>query len=175
MITANEKQWFAVYCKSHQEERAKTGLTQKSIEVFYPQLYLPNEPREQRRYIPLFNGYIFVKFALAGEFNDVRWVPGVRYILPKHCPEPIEEGIIHSLKNPADDEGILQAYLEVNVGEKVVIHYGPFAGHEGVLLDPTKGKERVNMLLDCLGRQVKATVPVEVLRLRWKYEQPIRR
>ena len=61
--------WYAVHTKSRHEYKAHTGLIQKNLISFLPEMEVWSKRKDRRKRItvPLFPGYLFVAAALDNE------------------------------------------------------------------------------------------------------------
>ncbi len=64
--------WYVAYCKPRKEECAQYHIERKGLEVFFPKLLLPEAGRLQKRVVPLFPNYIFVRLRIAEEYPLVK-------------------------------------------------------------------------------------------------------
>ncbi len=156
--------WYVAYCKPRKEECAQYHLERKGLEVFYPRLLLPEAGRLQRRVVPLFPNYLFVRMHIAEQYGLVKWSPGVkRLVSVAGEPTPLHEGIVSFLMSQANQQGMIYACSNLRVGQEVVVTDGPLAGLVGVIQEPPDSKARVKLLLTLLKRHVKVDVPVRYL------------
>jgi transcriptional antiterminator RfaH len=156
------KRWYVVQTQPHAEERARGHLERQSYEVWLPLC------RKKRRHAgrseivirPFFPRYLFVRVDMAHE----RWRPilstfGVsRLVGGPERPEPMPETIVGALKARTEPDGLFSLISPaVSPGDPVRIADGPFADLEGIFQARTD-RERVQVLLGLMGREVKVTV-----------------
>jgi transcription elongation factor/antiterminator RfaH len=159
------KQWYVIYSKAYKEQQAQFHLARKGIESFFPRLYLPCSSEGARRVVPLFPNYLFVRLDLSSESHYVTWTPGVkRFVSFSDAPLPLEESVVHFLKENADDDGVIAARSQLRRGQSVEILSGPFSGLAAIIQDPPDAKGRVNVLLKLMSRHVTVKLGVEVLK-----------
>lgn len=155
------RRWYVVYSKPRKEETARFHLVHKGLETFFPRLLLPGRSLKCQRIVPLFPNYLFVRLCTPEEYNYVRWSPGVRCVVNFNgTPTPIDDMVVSFLKKRANPEGIMEACVNLVIGQEVRITEGPFEGLIGIIQNPPDAKGRVRILLELLGRQVKAEVSV---------------
>src|SRR6266478_9361255 len=96
-----EPLWYAVYTNANHEKRVAQQLGQRSIEHLLP-LYDSVRRWKDRRVtlqMPLFPGYVFVRFALRNRFQLLQ-IPGVVYLVSfGGHPAPLQEEDIHAIQN----------------------------------------------------------------------------
>lgn len=155
--------WYVVNTQPHQEARAEVNLRRQGYEPWLPKLL--RERRHARRVdtikAPLFPGYLFIELdARMQSWRSINSTFGVRQILcDGEHPRPIERGFVEALKERSDDEGVVAiANAETLApGQPMRLLTGPFANSIGTLLR-LADKDRVALLLDLFGREVKITV-----------------
>jgi len=160
-----QRDWYVIYSKPHKEEQVRLHLGLKGIESFFPRLQLPGSSANKKGIAALFPNYLFVRIHLASEAQHVIWSPGVKRIVSfGETPIPLEEGIIHFLKERADSEGIIRARSKLAAGQQVEISGGPFNGFIGIIENPPNAQGRVKILLKLLSRQISVKLGVEFIK-----------
>jgi transcriptional antiterminator RfaH len=160
------KNWYVVQTKPNAEMRACENLERQGYEIYFPRIL--KQRRHARRTTmvkrPLFPRYFFVHLDTLKE----RWYPilstfGVSTLI-RHGADPaaVPEGIVEELQR-REAEGTLGAAPGVEnlpPGTPIEVREGPFADLCGEFIRLSE-KDRVLVLLDLLGRKVKATVAVD--------------
>ncbi len=151
----NAERWYAVQTCARHEKRILEQLELRRVESFLP-LYKKQSRWKDRRVtleLPLFPGYIFVRFHLSERLRVLQ-VPsivrlvgfaGVATPLPDSDIEHLRQGLeagIHAVPHP---------YLEN--GRRVRIVSGPMAGMVGILLRRKK-RDRFVVSLDLIMRSL---------------------
>jgi transcriptional antiterminator RfaH len=174
MSQSEERQWYVVYSKPQKEEYAKFHLCAKGLEVFFPQLLLPESAKRGKRVVPLFPNYLFVYLHLCSEeYSYAAWSPGVsRLISFNGSPVSIDAKVVNFLMMQANKEGIVVARSNLKIGEEVRITGGPFDGLLGIIQEPPNAKGRVKILLRLLNRPTKVDVPVQFVKTGWVAAAP---
>jgi transcription elongation factor/antiterminator RfaH len=164
----NSKRWYVVYTKPHAEERAQFHFRLRRVEYFLPRLLLPGNRRKPNLIISLFPNYMFVRIALAEDYQRVVWSPGVKYLVGfGGHPAPLDDEVVEFLMKQANLEGIIPARLNLEIGQVVRICDGPLAGLVGIIQSPPDTKGRVKLLLNLLQRQVAAETPATSIEAVW--------
>src|SRR5947209_6728977 len=153
------QQWLALQVRAGWELKSAAHLREKRFEEFVPTY------QEKRRWsdrtktvtVPMFTGYVFVRFDLHNPLRIIS-VPGaIRFVSVGDRPIPIEESEIASLQ-------ILQSvgatctpcdYLEI--GEKVRIRGGALEGMQGIVTR-LKGQDRLVVSVALLRRSISIEV-----------------
>lgn len=166
--------WYVVYAKPHKEATALFHLRRKAIEVFYPQLRLPDYAAARRPVVPLFPNYLFVHIDLGRQFYDVVWSPGIRrFVGPEGVPVPLDDEVVAFLKAHVSPEGVIRARPTLDVGQEVEITHGPFAGLVGIIQRPPNARGRIRVLMQLLNRRaVRVEIPLQYVRTGWALAQP---
>lgn len=169
MLTSATRRWYSVYSKPQKERFAQIQLQSKGLEVFLPQLVMPQSAIATRRIVPLFPNYLFVRIDISsGESAYVVWSPGVRYLVSFNgVPASIDDDVIDFLKDRADSSGQIQASSNLKRGQRVRVTGGPFAGLEALIERPPDGRGRVKLLMSMLNRQVQAEIPIRFVESNW--------
>jgi transcriptional antiterminator RfaH len=155
--------WYVVHTKARQELLA-AGLLEQHLAatVLLPQVR--QRTRGQMRVAPLFPGYLFVELDLdAVEASAVNNTPGViRLVAFGGVPKPVPARVIQALQArlaEIDAQGGLPQH-PFKEGDRVRLTGGPLAGLEAVFVGPMRPAERVRVLLEFLGQEQEALVPV---------------
>lgn len=146
------KEWFAFYCSSRHEKKAKERLESQGFEVFLPLITTIKQWSDRKKKVeePLIKGYIFVH-CLEHEFSKVRQVNGI--------VAPIRLAGKYGYLKPKEKEGLerliasgVYAELEgenISEGDEIIVIEGPLKGLEGKSLsnsDSTRIYVEVNSL-----------------------------
>ena len=152
--------WYAVNTHARAEEKARFNLERQGFKVFAPRYLKKRRHARKVDHVPapLFPRYIFVGM----EVEQVRWRAinssfGVNHLVSNgNDPTPVPEAVIDAIRLRTDADGwvSLDQPLPYKKGEAVRITDGPMKDHEG-LFDCADDNERIFILLDLLGRQVR--------------------
>ncbi len=152
--------WFLVYSKPRQEETAKQNLERQGYSVYLPRA-VQNRRREGRRVAvvgPLFPRYLFVRFNVQSDnWAPIRSTVGVAALVRfGSAPARVPDALIALLRSNEAASGIHEwTHAPLRVGQTVRVAEGAFVGYQGIFLARTS-RERVIVLLDILGRPVRA-------------------
>ncbi len=157
------KRWYVIHTLPRGEEKALQHLQQQGYEAFLPRFHKTRRHARKVEVIiaPLFPRYMFVSL----DMETDRWLSisatrGVAYIVRQNgCPMPVPVGVIEELIERADiKETVPLSSLELfTAGATLEILEGAFAGHTGTF-EKMSDSERVQLLLNVLGREVKIAV-----------------
>ena len=168
-MQTNQPCWFAVYTKPRQEEIARENLVRQGFRCFLPMAVNPYQRRSKRtpRIEPLFPRYLFLN-AIPDQqsLGSVRSTVGVSTLVRfgMHLVQ-VPDNIIGAIENRCDAETglVMLKPVPVEVGDKVMVFDGPFAGIEGIFR-ARKGRDRALLLMSMLGTET--TVEVDALLLQ---------
>ncbi len=163
------KQWYVVHTQPQAERKALQHLVRQGFGVYLPQ-YLRRR-RHARRVDwvrqPLFPRYLFVTFDHAmTRWRSINSTTGVSHLVCHgNTPAPMPEGVVEDIRAREDADGIvpLGRRDDWSPGDPVRILEGPMYDQVG-LFECHSDEERVILLMNLLGRQVRVRVPVGAIR-----------
>lgn len=152
--------WYALYTKSRHEKFIGEELSRRRIESFLPTRKIKRRWSDRTVTIeePLFTSYIFVKTDLVNKTDTLRIKGAVRFVSAGVSPVPIEEGVIHSLKNIIQNEIPIDPFPYLDKGDRVCVKSGPFKGTEGFIL--LKDNKRCRLVVSVAA--IKSSIAVEI-------------
>ena len=133
--------WYALRIQSRLASLASTTLRGKGYEEFSP-LY-----RSRRRWsdrtkeleLPLFPGYLFLRFDVSDRLVPILTTPGVIGIVGiGKTPAPVDLDEIEAIRVILRSGLAAQPWPSLRVGSKVYIERGPLAGLEGIITNTDK-------------------------------------
>jgi transcription antitermination factor NusG len=153
--------WYAVHTKSRHEYKTNSGLAQKNLATFLPEIevWSKRKDRKKKIVIPLFPGYLFVETPLLDNETKLAILKtfGVVRILGKKEntePLPVPESKILALKRLLDKKVEMFTIQYPKAGEPARIIDGPFAGIEGMVIQSDLEKELFVISIELLQRSV---------------------
>ena len=158
------KQWFVVHTQPSKETVAQQNLSEQGFEAYLPRF---KKTRRHARKVeeiltPLFPRYLFVGIDLdVDQWRSIQGTRGVSYLLiSDNKPAVVSSEIIESLKDQENDDGLvaLDSSTLFGKGDKIRVLDGPFKDYVGVF-EKMDDRQRVQLLLSCLGREVSIMVP----------------
>lgn len=167
-----ESAWYCI-CSHFKHEHIAAAHLRKicGVEVFNPQIRLIRSTRRGpvRATESLFPNYLFARLVLSSMLEKVQYIPAVRMVLRFGGNVPsIPDSVIEDLKEDLDEiksEVFTDAPGE---GEEVEVAAGAFRGLKGPVTRVLPAKQRVEVLLDFMGRSVPAEVSLSSLVFRRK-------
>ena len=148
--------WYCARTKPKHEHIAAANIARKlGLEVFHPRLRLERATRRgmMRVVEPLFPCYIFVRCMLEKRLDDIRHVTGISSLVHFGQRIPaVPDAAIDELKQCFETEEPLAMEDGVKAGAEVTIVEGAFMGFSGMVVRTLSAGQRVQILLDFLGR-----------------------
>ncbi len=162
--------WYVLHSKPRKEQQLDTYLRSQDFETFYPTLRVqPVNPRASK-VRPYFPRYLFVRADLdAVGTSALQWVPGaIGLVEVGGVPATISEAMIYQIRRQVEaiDAAGGLTFTGLQPGDPVRITHGPLAGYEALFDTRLSGTERVQVLLQMLGRQVKVQVNAGAIEKR---------
>jgi transcriptional antiterminator RfaH len=144
--------WIVGVTKANSETTAEYNLKKQGYGVYLPR-YVEKEGKEIKIKV-LFPRYIFIE--IYDKWYSILNTRGISSILMSdQRPSPVPEKVINELKSRQDKKGFvtIRGQEKFSVGDKIILADGLFKGYSG-LVDGMRDADRVNVLLDVLGRKV---------------------
>lgn len=164
-----ELAWYCARTQPKHEHIAARNLRGRlGLEVFHPRLKIERATRRGvvRLIEPLFPSYLFIRCRLAEHFDDVRHTFGVSSLVRFGLRTPaIPEHVIEELRQCFDAEEPMETQDPLRVGSEVLVAEGSFLGSRGIVVRLLQAKQRVQILLDFLGRTTLTEVDRKSLTL----------
>ena len=164
--TAATARWYVVHTQPSAEDRATARLETQGYHVFCPRLrkVVRHARKSTAKLAPLFPGYLFLRLDISRDrWRSVNGTRGVvRLLTQGDVPQAVPPGVIEDLQSHADVHGALDLTPPLQAGQRVRIEDGPFSDFVGTL-QRLDGADRVQVLLDLLGRSVSVTLRCEAL------------
>lgn len=161
------KQWFVAQTQVCKELFAQNNLKDQGFNVYLPRYKTTRRHARKTETIlsPLFPRYLFVQLDLeVDRWRTVNGTRGIAYLLMSNeLPAVVPESIVDSLKAQEED-GVIAASIHTafSKGENVRIAEGTFKGCMA-LFEKVDAKQRVQLLLDFLGREMKISLPMHAI------------
>jgi len=157
-----ESAWYCARTKPKHEHIAAANVGKRlSLEVFHPRLR--RERATQRGLVrviePLFPCYIFIRCILENHFDEVKHVTGISSLVHFGQKIPtVPDSAIMELRQCFESEEPMAVEDGVIPGMEVKIVEGVFLGFSGMVVRTLSAGQRVQILLDFLGRVTLAEV-----------------
>src|SRR6266403_1627449 len=150
-----EPLWYAVYTSANHEKRVTQQLSQRSIEHLLP-LYDSIRRWKDRRVhlqMPLFPGYVFVRFALRDRLQVLEIPSVVNLVSFGGHPAPLPEEDIQVIQSCLNHGCQVEPHPYLQAGRRARVRIGPLQGMEGIILR-RKNRTRFVLSFDLIMRSV---------------------
>lgn len=158
---SSAERWYAVQTIAKCEVKAQFELSRQGFRTFLPVVMrtVRHARKTRNARVAAFPGYLFVILDLERDrWRAVNGTFGVsRLVMGNNLPQPAPIGIVETLLDYSDENGICCFDRDLVVGQKVRVISGPLAEAIGTL-DRLDGNGRVRVLLEILGGQALATI-----------------
>lgn len=148
--------WYCARTKPKHEHIVAAGLKRNlGLEVFHPRLRMERPTRRGvvRVIEPLFPCYVFVRCNIGESLDSVRYVNGVSSLVHFGQRIPIvPDQVVDELRQCFESQELMDVEDGLCPGAEVVVGEGAFHGFGGIVLRVLPSKQRVQILLDFLGR-----------------------
>ena len=162
--SANEEAlaWYCARTHPKHEHIAAGGLKKNlGLEVFHPRLRMERATRRGVVHViePLFPCYIFVRCVLAQSLDPVRYTYGMSDLVNfGHRIPSVADSVIDELRQCFESEEPMRVEEPLYAGAEVTVAEGSFVGAHGIVVRVLPARQRVQILLDFLGRATVAEV-----------------
>lgn len=169
----SEPWWYCARTKPKHEHIAAANLCRNlGLEVFHPRLRVERATRRGvvRTVEPLFPCYIFVRCVIQDWLDEIKYTTGVSSLVRFGDRNPtVPDAVIAELQACFEAAEPMMVSDHLLPGNRVIIGDGAFAGMQAFVLRLLPARQRVEVLLDILGRPT----PVEVDRNAVALEETI--
>jgi len=150
-------EWFCLRTQTKREHIAAAILSKiEAVEVFCPRISQIKKTRTgKKRFVEaMFPGYIFAKFSLRDNYRRVIHTQGVSNLVQHGERKALPEILIEELRDSLP-EGIIEAIdLSIEPGAQIEFISGSLKGLSGTVLAQLPASDRVQILLEFLGREI---------------------
>jgi transcriptional antiterminator RfaH len=161
--------WYCARTKPKHEHIAAANVGKYlGLEVFHPRLRMERATRRgvMRVVEPLFPCYIFIRCILENRLDEIRHVTGISSLVHFGRKIPaVPDSAIEELKQCFESEQPMIVQDGVVPGAEVTIVEGAFFGFSGMVVRALSAGQRVQILLDFLGRVTLTEVDRKSLKL----------
>jgi transcriptional antiterminator RfaH len=151
-----ETAWYCARTQPKHEHIAAANLARRlGLEVFHPRLRIERATRRGvvRVVEPLFPCYVFVRCNLAERADEMRYVTGISSLVHFGNTIPaVPDGVIEELRQCFESEEPMAVEECLAPGTEVTVAEGALCGSHGIVVRVLPARQRVEILLDFLGR-----------------------
>ncbi len=167
-LAAEPTRWFVAKTRPNGEQKAQFHLQRQGFEVYLPQLLrrISHARRTTWQPRPLFPSYLFVAMSETQQrWRAINSTIGISHLIcDDRGPVAVPRGVVDELRDTEDERGLVLTGRNVpfEKGAEVQIMSGAFADYIG-RFDGATNDERVVILLDFMGQQVRTKVNLDVI------------
>ena len=151
-----ETTWYCARTKPKHEHIAAATLGRRlGLEVFHPRMRLERPTRRGvvRVDEPVFPCYLFVRCEAVADLDEVQYTSGVSGVVRFGDRAATVPGrVIDELKQCFDSGNPMWVEDRLCAGAEVTVAEGSFLGSRGIVVRVLPARQRVQILLDFLGR-----------------------
>ena len=159
--------WFCLRAQPKREHIAAACLRRFSeVEVFCPRVRLRKRTNRGPVWFveAMFPGYLFARFDYATLHRRVRQGPGVSgFVQFGDRLALLPDELISEIRARTGKDELMEINQGIQPGQNVQITQGPFQGLEGLVTRLITARDRVQILIECMGRSLHAEAGVSDL------------
>lgn len=161
--------WYCLRTQRKREHIAAGALLHQveGIEVFCPRISQVKRTRTgKKRFLEaMFPSYLFARFAYSEQYRQVIHTQGVSGLVENGDQRVIPTPVIEALRASIPGELIEVADPSIEPGARIAILSGGLKGLNGTVIAQLPAKERVEVLLEFLGRELRVAVDIDQIHL----------
>ncbi len=149
--------WYCLRTQTKREHIASSILTTlDDVEVFCPRISMVKKTRSgKRRFIEaMFPGYIFARFNYTEKYRLIMHSQGVTRIVEQGGRRVVPASVINDLKATVPDGIVMTPDPSIEPGATIEFVSGSLRGLNAKVLAQLPSGQRVQLLLDFLGREI---------------------
>ncbi|MDE0779557.1 MAG: transcriptional activator RfaH [Alphaproteobacteria bacterium] len=160
--------WYVVHTRPNGEQTALANLLRQDFRTYLPQYLRRRRHARKLTHVrrPLFPRYLFVRLDLERErWRAIYSTVGVSHMVgTNEMPMPLPEGVVEEISTRENAEGLvdLEREKKFRPGDRLQILSGALINKIGQFAT-MDDSDRVVLLLDLLGRQVRVKIPGELV------------
>jgi len=159
--TKEPKEWFCLRTQTKREHIAAAILDRlEEVEVFCPRISQIKKTRAgKKRFVEaMFPGYIFAKFQFHAHSRQVVHSQGITRMVELGERRIIPQHVVEDLKASLPENVIEAPDLSILPGAEIEVVTGSLKGLNGRVLAQMSAQNRIQILLDFLGREIKVSL-----------------
>lgn len=161
------ERWYVAQTQPQKEETARAHLCRQGFVVYLPRWRKRRSHARRVDWVPapLFPRYLFIGFDLeVTRWRSIQSTVGVSHLVCNGgLPVPVPEGIVEEIQAREAADGFVSVKSVFRKGQAVVMESGPFLDQVG-LFEQIEDAERVTILLQLLGRDIRVTTSAYSVR-----------
>jgi len=166
--SADQRDWFCLRTQTKREHIAAAILRQvEGVDVFCPRISQVKKTRTgKKRFVEaMFPGYIFARFSFWRHYRQVIHSQGVSRLVENGDRRAVPDAIIEDLMASVPDGLVEAPDPSIEPGAEVEFVSGSLQGLNGKVLARLPAADRIQVLLEFLGREITVAVSSESVML----------
>ncbi len=163
------KSWFCLTAQTKREHIAAACLRQAfELDAFCPRVRFRKHTNRGPVWFveSMFPGYLFARFDYASLHRRVKAKPGVRgFVQFGDRLALLPDKLIREMKARMGDDELVEINTRLEPGQNVQITQGPLQGLEALVTRLIEARDRVEILIEWMGRNLHAEASVADLAL----------
>ena len=160
--------WFCLRAQPKREHFAAACLRQKSeVEVFCPRVRFRKPTRRGPVWFieSMFPGYLFARFDYRAFHHEIRHRPGVNgFVQFAERLALLPDELVTEIRARTGTDEIVDISRALEPGQQVEVTQGPFQGLRALVTRLITARERVEILIEWMGRTLRAEAGVTDLK-----------
>jgi transcriptional antiterminator RfaH len=156
--------WFCLTAQAKREHIAAACLRQTSeVDAFCPRVRFRKHTNRGPVWFveSMFPGYLFARFSYTALHRRVREKPGVRgFVQFGDRVALLPDALISEMKARMGSAELLEINMGLELGQNVQITQGPFQGLDALVTRIIAARDRVEILIEWMGRNLHAEASV---------------
>jgi transcriptional antiterminator RfaH len=169
MTNGVQTAWYCARTKPKHEHIAAAGLiTRLGLDVFHPRMRLERATRRGvvRVDEPVFPCYLFVRCGAGDGLDEIQYISGINGLVRfGQRAATVPDHVIDELRQCFDNGNPMCVEDRLCAGAEVTVAEGSFLGSHGIVVRVLPARQRVQILLDILGRPTVTEVDRKSLTL----------
>ncbi len=131
-----QQNWYVAYTRANHERTVTDQLVERGIESFLPQYESVRKWKDRKVYLhlPLFPGYVFVRFATPDRLRVQQTRGLVQLLSFGGSPTPVPETEMQSIREILSRGLRALPHPFLRAGRRIRIKSGPLAGLDGIVV-----------------------------------------
>jgi transcriptional antiterminator RfaH len=171
-LRADQSEWFCLRAQIKREHIAASMLGRtEGVEVFCPRISQVKKTRTgKKRFVDaLFPGYLFACFHYDLSYRLVIHTQGITGIVQQGVRTAIPDRIIEQLKETFPEPITEAPDPSIEPGAEIEVITGSLSGLKGKVIAALPANNRIQILLEFLGREITVSVTTDSVLLSKRY------
>lgn len=153
--TLDSAAWYVARTQPRHEKQVAAQFDGRGIDHFLPLYETVSrwKDRHARVRLPLFPGYVFVFLPYRERLQALKVPSVIEFVSFAGKPAPVDTEEIDILRRGLNSEGLATPHSYLQIGQRVRVTAGPFAGLTGII-SRKQGQSRLVVSIDAIQRSI---------------------